>query len=93
MVLVKQPVVGSCMRFIIGWFMCLVMGFVSPSHPTDQLSQLSPKSKVALVPGGYKPVPGGYKPVPGGYKHARAAKNLQLFSIFTLSSGWERICS
>ena len=74
--------------------------FVSPSHHTDQMSQLSPKSKVALVPGGYKPVhggykpvPGGYKPVPGGYKHARAAKNLQLFSIFTLSSGWERICS
>ena len=37
--------------------------FVSPSHHTDQLSQLSPKSKVALVPGGYKPVPGGYKHV------------------------------
>ena len=69
MVLVKQPVMGPCMWFIIGWFMCLVMGFASPSHHTDQLSQLSPKSKVAPVPGGYKPVPGGYKPVPGDYKH------------------------
>ena len=63
MVLVKQPVVGPCMWFIIGWFMCLVMGFVTPCQHTDQLSQLSPKSKVAPVPGGYKPVPGGYKHV------------------------------
>ena len=68
MVLVKQLVVGSCMRFIKGWVMCLVMGFVTPSHHTDQWSQPSPKSKVAPVPGGYKLVPGGYKPVSGGYK-------------------------
>ena len=42
-------------------------GFVTPSYHIDQLSQLTPKSKVALVPGGYKPVPGGNKPAPGGY--------------------------
>ena len=40
------------------------------------VTNLSPKSKVGPVSGGYKPVsgvykpvPGGYKPVPGGYKH------------------------
>ena len=35
----------------------------SQSSHCDQLSQLSSKSKVALVPGGYKPVAGGYKHV------------------------------